>query len=78
MYFYLYKIMSKIEMCLPFTEMSELLLHSFRTGFVEATQDRKQDKDTFSTAAMTQLSLILYLILLPPLTGTRTMGEFAE
>lgn len=33
-------------MHLPSTEMSELLLHSFRTDFIEATQDRKQDNDT--------------------------------
>lgn len=46
MYFYLYKIMSKTEMHLPSTEMSELLLHSFRTDVIETTQDRKQDNDT--------------------------------
>lgn len=38
--------MSKTEMHLPSTEMSEVLLHSFRTDFTEATQDEKRDNDT--------------------------------
>lgn len=46
MYFHLHKMMSKTEMHLPSTERFELLLHSFRTDFTEATQDRKQDNDT--------------------------------